>query len=162
MARLRQLHVGAAPPLLPAAAAVLLSHRRNPSSLVPAPHAAPGSTAAGAAAELLALAAQTLWDVALPSTAHCQPAFGSDSGHAGIDASSSAQPQHEQQQFHEEAPALPAGTLHYLQTGRLAAALAAYRPSAGGFAKSHSGDFAGGSVDVSDPGTRRTACAPQY
>ena len=150
-----QLHVSAAPPLLPAAAAVLVPRRYDPSSSVPAPHAALGFTAAGTAVELLGLAAKVLWDATLASTALCQPASGvsrDDGGHAGSDSSSSAQPQPEQQQFHEEAPALPAGTLHYLQTGRLGAALAAYRPCAGGYVRARSGDYAGSSVDVSDTG----------
>ena len=152
MARMSQLHVSAAPPLLPAAAAAPVSCRSKPISSVPAPHAALGSTAAKAPAELLALAAQTLWDAALPSTSLCQPGSGSGTDHGGSGNASSAAMQHEQQQFHEEAPALPAGTLHYLQTGRLAAALAAYRPFAGGYARARSGDYAGNSVDVSDPG----------
>jgi hypothetical protein len=159
MAIMSQLHVSAAPPLLPAAAAVLVS---RPCDLISSAPAALGSTAAGSAAELLAVAAQALWGATLPTTAMCQPASGGGGDHGDGDNASSAAAQHEQQQFHEEAPALPAGTLHYLQTGRLAAALAAYRPFAGGYARARSGDYAGDSVDVSNTGTHILPYAPEH
>lgn len=134
--------------LLPTAAAALFAADARSGGLPEAAQSAAAASARGAVAELLSTAATALWDATMPVAALCEAAAASGAGSGGGSLSESGQ------HFHEEAPPLPPGSLQGgLRAGRLAAALSAYTPFAGGFANANHGDYAGGSVDVSHSDT---------